>query len=134
MLKSKILLGGCVLAALAILVYLFAASKAVGNMSDRCDAPATTTSTLSFPGENGDRFRFVFESQVESGDLDIVLYDSAGNKVDAEALDFDRAKELKAYFTLERSDTYTLAAERRDFVGSFSIKLYRTQDRRESVL
>ena len=79
-----------------------------------------TRPDISFSGEAGGRIKFSFKSDIISGDLDIALYDSAGNEVYV----LDRASELETFFTLERSDTYTLAAECNDFIGTYEIFLY----------
>ena len=55
-----------------------------------------------------------------SGILDITLYDGAGNAV----YTLDNAKELAAYFTLERSGTYTLVASCDNFVGTYKVIVY----------
>ena len=47
----------------------------------------------------------------------MVLYDSAGNKIDT----LDRAKASETFFTVEYSDTYTLAAECNKFIGKYKI-------------
>lgn len=91
-------------------------------MSDVVATPTTKTSTISFVGEAGDKIKFAFESDIKSGELRIVLYDSQGNEV----YELDKADVLQTFFYLESSDTYTLAAEYVDFVGRYKIKVYET--------
>ena len=65
----------------AISIYLITKPKVLGNMSNSYSEQVTTTSDISFSGEAGDRIKFSFKSEIISGDLDMVLYDSAGNEV-----------------------------------------------------
>ena len=101
-------------------VYLLARPTVLGNMSSKYSKQVTTTSDISFTGEAGSRIKFVFKSDVLSGNLDVTLYDAAGNAV----YTLDNAKELAAYFTLERSGTYTLAASCDNFVGTYKVIVY----------
>ena len=101
-------------------VYLLARPTVLGNMSSKYSKQVTTTSDISFTGEAGSRIKFVFKSDVMSGNLDMTLYDAAGNAV----YTLDNAKELAAYFTLERSGTYTLAASCDNFVETYKVIVY----------
>ena len=101
-------------------VYLLARPTVLGNMSSKYSKQVTTTSDISFTGEAGSRIKFVLQSDVMSGILDITLYDAAGNAV----YTLDNAKELAAYFTLERSGTYTLVASCDNFVGTYKVIVY----------
>lgn len=103
-----------------ISIYLITRPKVLGNMSNSYSEQITITSDISFSGEAGDRIKFSFRSDIIGGDLDIVLYDSAGNEV----YTLDRAKALETFFTLERSDTYTLAAKCNSFIGEYKIVIY----------
>lgn len=78
-------------------------------------------SNISFSGEAGEKIKFSFRSHIESGDLELVLYDSNGNAV----YELDQAKALETYFVLEKSDTYTLEAEYKDFIGNYKIVVYK---------
>ena len=101
-------------------VHLLARPTVLGNMSNKYSTQITTTSSISFTGEAGSRIKFVCQSDVMSGILDITLYDGAGNAV----YTLDNAKELAAYFTLERSGTYTLVASCDNFVGTYKVIVY----------
>ena len=90
-------------------------------MNQSYTEPVTNSSNISFLGEAGDKIKFSFASDIESGELDMVLYDSEENVV----YELDRAKELETFYVLNNSDTYTLAAEYSDFVGEFKIKVYK---------
>lgn len=57
---------------------------------------------------------------MRDGELDMVLYGSDGSAV----YELDRAKALETFFTLDNSDTYTLAAECQDFIGNYKISVY----------
>ncbi|MCI8539018.1 MAG: hypothetical protein HFF18_10235 [Oscillospiraceae bacterium] len=119
--KYILLISAVLVAAVGIIgVYLLTRPTILGNMSNEYSEPATTTSNISFAGEAGNRIKFVFDSDVISGNLDMTLYDSDGNAV----YTLDNAAELVAYFTLERSDTYTLAANCDHFAGTYKIFVY----------
>lgn len=111
---------GVILAALAL--WLLNRPKILGNINHSFSSsePVTDTSTISFLAEEGDRIRFYFVSDIEQGDLDIILYDSEGNLVK----ELDQAKELVTYLTMHYDDTYTLAAEYRNFAGKFKAEVY----------
>ncbi|HBU13353.1 MAG TPA: hypothetical protein DEB31_11750 [Clostridiales bacterium] len=119
--KKSIVIGIIVMIAVAISIYLQTAPEELGNMGDSYAEQTTTTSAISFPGEAGDKIKFSFRSTVKSGDLDMILCDSAGNEV----YKLDKAKALETFFSLSNSDTYTLAAECKDFIGEFTIKVYK---------
>ena len=87
-----------VLSAGIIGFYLLTRPTILGNMSNEYSKQVTTTSDISFAGEAGNRIKFVFESDIISGNLDMTLYDSDGTAVYA----LDNAKELVTYFILER--------------------------------
>ena len=103
-----------------ISIHLITSPKVLGNMSKSYSEQITTTSDISFSGEAGDRIKFSFKSDIISGNLDMVLYDSVGNEV----YTLDSAKALETFFTLERSDTYTLAAKCSNFIGDYKIVVY----------
>ncbi len=54
----------------------------------------------------------------------MVLYDSVGNEV----YTLDSAKALETFFTLERSDTFTLATKCSNFIGDYKIVVYNMSD------
>lgn len=95
--------------------------KELGNIRQAYSTPETSTSNISFSGEMGDRIKFSFASNIENGDLDIIVYDSKGNAV----YELDRAKELETFWTLDNSDTYTLEAKCKDFIGNFKVTIYK---------
>ena len=103
-------------------IWLLNRPKALGNINHSFSSlePATNTSTISFFAEEGDRIRFYFASDIEQGDLGIVLYDSEGNMVK----ELDQARELVTYLTIHYDDTYTLAAEYTDFAGNFKAEVF----------
>lgn len=110
---------GIVLAALAL--WLSCRPKILGNISHSfsLSEPVTNISTVSFFAEEGDSIRFYYASDIKQGDLDIFLYDSEGNLVE----ELDHAKELVTYLTMHYDDTYTLAAEYKNFAGSFKAEI-----------
>ena len=100
--------------------FMLTQPKALCNMSQTYTEPGTSTSDVSFSGKAGDKIKISLSSRIDSGDLEVFLYDSKGNVV----YELDRAKELRTYFTFEYSDTYTLAAKYYNFVGKFDIRVY----------
>lgn len=122
--KKKYIAVSILVAAVAMLsLWLLIRPKPLGNLSRVYSEPETSASTVSFSGNAGDRIRFVFASDVESGTLSVTVHDSKGNIIEA----FDQAKRLKTFFSLNTSDTYTLKAECREFSGSFKAALYLAQ-------
>lgn len=119
--KKRVMIIAAVAAVVGVIgLFLLTRPRVLGNMSSRCSEPTTETSDISFSGEAGDRIKFSLESDIVDGDLDVVLYDSAGN----EAYVLDRAGKLETFFTLERAGTYTLAAACSQFVGTYTISVY----------
>lgn len=121
--KKSMIIGSIVVIAAVISIYLLTSPEALGSINHSYSEQTTTTSDISFLGEAGDRIKFSFNSNIESGDLDIILYDSEGNEV----YKLDKAKELETFFDLSNSDTYTLAAECSNFIGRFKIKVYKSK-------
>ena len=119
--KKSTIIGIVFLIVAFISLWLVNRPKTLGNMNQSYTEPVTNSSNISFLGEAGDKIKFSFASDIESGELDIVLYDSEENVV----YELDRAKELETFYVLNNSDTYTLAAEYSDFVGKFKIKVYK---------
>lgn len=110
---------GIGIAVAAVAVWLLTRPKVLGNInhSFSSQAPASDTSTITFFAEEKERLRLYFASEIQQGDLDIALYDSAGNLVK----NMGKAKELATYLTVDYTGTYTLAAEYEDFAGSFKV-------------
>ena len=119
--KRNIIIGITVIIVAVISIYLITRPKILGNMSNSYSGQTTTSSDISFSVEAGEKIRFSFRSNIVSGDLDMVLYDSAGNEVYI----LDKAKALETFFTLNRSDTYTLVAECNSFIGEYKISVYK---------
>lgn len=120
--KKYLTIALCIGAAIAVsFIWLTNRPKALGNLNHSFSSldPATNTSTISFFAEKDDRIRFYIASDIEQGNLDIVLYDSEGNLVK----ELDQARELVTYLTMHYDDTYTLAAEYTDFAGSFKAEV-----------
>lgn len=116
-----IIIGIIVVIATALSIWLLSRPKTLGNINLTYLEPETSTSNISFTAEAGNKIKFSFASNIENGDLDIIVYDSKGNVVK----ELDRAKKLETLLTLDNSDTYTLAAEYKDFIGSFKIRVYK---------
>lgn len=119
--KRSIKIGIAVIIVAVISIYLITRPKVLGNMSNSFSEQTTTTSDISFSAEAGERIKFSFRSKIVSGNLDMVLYDSAGNEVYI----LDKAKALETFFTLNSSDIYTLVAECNNFIGKYRISVYK---------
>lgn len=117
--RVLLVLTGIGMAAVAAALWFLSRPERLGNINHSFFDPVTNISTLSFWAGEGDRIRFYFASNVEKGDLDIVLYDSAGNRI----TELDQAKELVTYLTMSYDDTYTLTAKYMDFAGNFQVDL-----------
>lgn len=79
--KKSMIIGVIIIAAAAIGIYLLTRPEVLCNMSNSFSEQATTTSDISFSGEANERIKFSFRSNIVSGDLDMVLYNSLGNEV-----------------------------------------------------
>lgn len=118
--KKKFRITGIIVIIGVLIVYwLLNRPVVLGSMNLSFAEPTTATSTFTFHGDEGDRIMFCFKSNVESGNLDIRLYDSKGNMV----FELYHGGEMQWPFDLEETDTYTVAAEYSDFVGFFNLKV-----------
>lgn len=117
--KKRIIIGIIVVIAAGFCIWYATRTKVLGSMNLVYAEPTTSSSTVSFQGAAGDKIKFSFASEVKSGELDMILYDSEGNVV----YQLAKAGKLETFFTLEKTDTYTLSAEYSDFVGNFKIKV-----------
>ena len=80
--KKKIILTGITVTAFLILaIYLFNRPQLLGNMKSSCTEQTTTTSDITFSGKAGDKIKFSFRSNIENGDLNMILYDSNNHAV-----------------------------------------------------
>ena len=102
-------------------VYLLSRPKPLGSMHNSYSEQTTTVSDIAFLGDANQTIRFSFRSDIVSGDLDIILSDSAGNEVYM----LDQAGALEKLLTLDSSDTYTLTAKCTNFVGKYEVSVYK---------
>lgn len=79
--KKSMIIGVIIIAAAAIGIYMLTRAEVLCNMSNSFSEQSTTTSDISFSGEANERIKFSFRSNIVSGDLDMVLYNSLGNEV-----------------------------------------------------
>lgn len=119
--KKRAIIGIGMLIIIVIIILLMTRPESLGNINHSYSEPSSTTSTISFSGETGNRIRFSVSSEIQSGDLDIILYDSKG----AEIYKLDESRELESFFTLNKSDIYTLAVERNNFIGHYNVKVHK---------
>lgn len=110
---------GIGIAAAAVAIYLLTRPKVLGNINHSFSSsePMSDTSAITFFAEEKDWIRLYLVSDVQQGDLDIAIYDSAGNL----AKELDKAKELVTYLNVDYADTYTLTAKYKDLAGSFKV-------------
>lgn len=94
--------------------------KALGNMKHSYDEATTSSSNFSFSGQENERIKFSFASNIESGNLVVTLRDSSGDVV----YELDDAKRLETFYTLNTTDTYMVVAEYENFVGDFKVTVY----------
>lgn len=118
--KKKIIIIAIVVALILVGLWFVIHPKALGNMKHSYDTATTSSSDFSFAGQESERIKFSFQSNVESGDLVITLRDSSGNVV----YELDDAKKLETFYTLTATDTYMVVAEYEEFVGDFRVVLY----------
>jgi hypothetical protein len=119
--RKSIIIGIIIVIIAVISIYLLTRPIALGNINQSYSKETTSTSNISFLGTAGDKIKFSFRSNIVSGNLDIILYDSKGNEV----YKLDKAKALETFFNLSNSDTYTLTAECSNFIGKFKVKVYK---------
>ncbi len=122
--KNRVLTGiGIIFLIILILwgIWLKTGIDTLGNINHSSLTPATATSEIRFSAEKGDIIRIIFTSEILSGDLNIVLYDSEGQKAKV----LGKARTMKTILTIDQADTYTLAVEYTDFTGQFKMKAFR---------
>jgi hypothetical protein len=119
--KKGIIIGILVLIVAVVGVYLILQPEMLGNMSHSYSEATINTSDISFVGETGDRIKISFRSTIERGELEVFVYDTKGNMV----FELDRATALETFFDIEETDTYTVTAESKGFIGEYSVKLYK---------
>lgn len=118
--KKRLIIGFVILLIIALVVYFVNRPISLGNIQQKYAEATTSISNISFSCEKGDRIKFSFRSNVEAGNLEVVLLDSAGNIV----YELDKARELETFYTLEGTGTYTLQAQYTDFIGEYKITIY----------
>lgn len=122
--KKSVIIGIGVLLIMVLGIWLFLRPRALGKIHNRYSTPADSASAVTFWGEEKDRIRFSFRSKIQSGNLAIKLYDSEGNEI----YKSDSVSVQEDFFTLSKSDTYTLSAECSGFTGSYEVKLYKVDE------
>ena len=118
--KKKIIIITIVVALILGGLWFVTRPKALGNMKHSYDTATTSSSDFSYAGQENERIKFSFESNVESGNLVITLRDSSGNVV----YEPDDAKKLETFYTLSATDTYMVVAEYEEFIGEFKVDVY----------
>ena len=118
--KKKIMIIVIVIVLVLAGLWLAISPKALGNMKHSYDEATTSSSNFSFSGQENERIKFSFHSNIESGNLVITLRDSSRNVV----YELDDAKKLETFYTLTATDTYMVVAEYEEFVGDFRVIVY----------
>ena len=118
--KKKITIIALISILVMVGIWLLVQPKTLGNMKHSYDEATTSSSNFSFSGQENERIKFSFASNIESGNLVVTLRDSAGDVV----YELDDAKRLEIFYTLNATDTYMVVAEYENFVGDFKVTVY----------
>lgn len=121
--KNKNTIVGIVISLLIIVICVFLLPGelgSIGSMSRSSSKPVTSTSCITFAGEEDDRIRISLKSDIKGGQLKIRVQDAAGNEV----CQLEPDRELESYVTFEKADVYTLEAKYTDFVGKCKLVVY----------
>lgn len=118
--KKKITIIALISILVMVSIWLLVQPKALGNMKHSYDEATTSSSNFSFSGQENERIKFSFVSNIESGNLVVTLRDSSGDVV----YELDDAKRLETFYTLNTTDTYMVVAEYENFVGDFKVTVY----------
>lgn len=98
--------------------------SSLGNINHSSAEAETSVSNFTFDGADGEKIKFSFRTKAKEGEVDFVLYNSEGDEI----IEFDRAKALETYVVLSSDGVYKLAAEYKNFIGSFSVEAVRTEE------
>lgn len=117
--KKIILISSAVLLGAALTTVIFIKNKPLGNISMNVPVgeAKTAVSEISFKGNSGERIRISLSTDIKSGTVDFVLYNSKGGVVE----NIGTAKAYQTFVDLDFDDIYTLAAEYTGFTGSFKV-------------
>lgn len=116
--KKKIfIISSAVLLGAVLTAVIIVKNKPIGNINVNVPVgeAKTAVSEISFKGRGGERLRISFSTNVKSGSVTFVLYNSKGGVVE----NLGTAKAYRGFVDIELEDVYTLAAEYADFEGSF---------------
>lgn len=119
--KKIILISSAILLGAAMTTVILIKNKPLGNISVNVPAgePKTAVSEVSFKCGRGDRIRVSLNTNVKSGAVNFVLYNSKGGVVE----NFGTAKAYRGFVDLELDDTYTLVAEYSGLEGDFKAEV-----------
>lgn len=115
--KKIIAVSAAVMLGMALTTAVLMKNKPLGSISMNVPVgePKTAVSEVSFKGNSGDRIRISLNTDIKSGAVNFVLYNSKGGVVE----NIGTAKAYQTFVDLDFDDIYTLAAEYTDFYGSF---------------
>jgi hypothetical protein len=119
--KKIILMSSAVLLGAVLTTVILMRNKSLGNISVSVPAgeAKTAVSESSFKCGKGDRIRVSLNTNVKSGAVNFVLYNSKGGVVE----NFGTAKAYRGFVDLELDDTYTLVAEYAGLEGDFKAEV-----------
>lgn len=113
-----------VLLGTALTTVIVMRNKTLGNININVpdNLPQTAVTEVSFKGSTGGKIRISLNTNVKSGTVNFVLYNSKGGIVE----NLGTAKAYQGFVNIEYDDTYTLAAEYENFTGKFSVYVYQS--------
>lgn len=115
--KKIIAISAAVMLSAGLTTAVLMRNKPLGNISMNVPVgeAKTSVSEISFKGNSGERIRISLSTDIKSGTVDFVLYNSKGGVVE----NIGTAKAYQTFVDLDVDDIYTLAAEYTGFTGSF---------------
>lgn len=121
--KKKLFAAGIVIgvAALTICARLLICPKSLGNIRRFFAEAETGNSCVTFTVNSGDRLRLCFRSDIDGGELNVIIYNADGERVK----DMGYAGETREIWLPEETGEYRLQSEYTAFIGDYEIVVYK---------
>lgn len=121
--KSILSILSAVLLGAALTTVIMMRNNVLGNININIpdNEPQTSVTEISLKGSAGSKIKISLNTDVKSGTVNFILYNSKGGIVE----NLGTAKAYQGFVNIELDDTYTLAAEYENFTGKFSAYVYR---------